>query len=604
MSHRSPFSRLQPLPSGAFQIEDAFWSPRLAALQNVTLPQQFHSMEVTGRIDNFRRAAGLFDGPHRGFVFNDSDVYKWVEAAARAGHHPAYAEEMDTIIHLSLAAQQTDGYLNTAFMFDKAGARWSNIRDDHELYSAGHFIEAALSLHRSGDDRLLPAAHNLADLICSLFGPEEDGKRPVVPGHEEIEIALIALYRATGEKRYLQQASFFIEARGYGLVGGLPYHQDHMPFRELDKMTGHAVRALYLNIAAADLYLETGDKPLFETLVRLWERLYTRQVYVTGGLGARHSGEAFGDDYELPNEKAYSETCASVAAILWNWRMLQATGDARYADAIETTLYNAALAGISQKGDTYFYTNPLASSGVHRRAQYFNCACCPPNIARLLASLSDFFCSTSEGTAWIHQYASGKLEIPVGQQTVRLRIQTAYPREGKVEICVERPGIFAMNLRIPAWAGTAELQINEEGFTTERPGYVNLKRQWQAGDCVTLLFPMKPHFVVSHPAVLDNTGRVALVSGPLVYCVESTDPHPEELRIDTTAPIRAVDAGAWHNLDLKAMYAPQHSKWQSALYQDYANEADSEKHSIRIIAVPYFNWANSDPMPMRVWLRK
>jgi DUF1680 family protein len=277
-----------------FTFSDSFWSPRLARLKSVTLPKQWAAMESTGRIDNFRRAAGLIEGEHQGYVFNDSDVYKWLEAAARAGYAGEHVEEL---VQLILAAQEEDGYLNTAYMFDEAADRWSNIRDKHELYSAGHFIEAALALAANGDDRLIAAARKLADLICETFGPADAGKRPTVPGHQEIEIALIALYRATDEERYLETARYFIDARGQGLIGGRAYHQDHKAFRDLVKMDGHAVRALYLNVAAADLYIETGDPALLETLERLWERLYTRQIYVTGGLGARHSGEAFGEDY-------------------------------------------------------------------------------------------------------------------------------------------------------------------------------------------------------------------------------------------------------------------------------------------------------------------
>lgn len=603
MKHQSPFSRLVPAPHGAFTLSDSFWKPRLDALCEVTLPGQYRAMESTGRIDNFRRAAGELDAPHQGYVFNDSDVYKWLEAAARAGDHPAYADGKTNLIRLLLASQQPDGYLNTAFMFDKAKKRWANIRDEHELYCAGHFIEAALALSEAGGDDLLPAALKLADLICVLFGPEAAGKRPAVPGHAEIEIALAALYRATGLRRYIEQARYFVDARGQKLIGGLPYHQDHMPFRELEKMTGHAVRALYLNIAAADIYLEMGDVSLLQTLERLWERLYARQVYITGGLGARHSGEAFGEDFELPNEKAYSETCAAVAAVRWNSRMLQITGAARFADVIETTLFNAALAGISLAGDRYFYTNPLSSEGTHRRAQYFNCACCPPNIARLLAGLPDLFFSTGEGGIWVHQYAVGRFAADLDGQAIRLDVETRYPADGIVRIRVDTSGEYALHVRVPGWAGSAKIFVNGDPAVDAAPGYAEVARKWQAGDIVVIEFPLSPRFVSAHPSVLENTGRVALLYGPLVYCVESAEPHPDRLRVATNAPVRVEDTGAWPVLTLQADLVPPDAAWANALYRTKSQETGAVQR-ISVKAVPYFTWANADPMPMRVWLRE
>lgn len=598
--HTSAFARLHDADLYAFHFKGGFWAPWLEALHNQTLPGQFRSMETTGRLDNFRRAAGLIERDHQGYVFNDSDVYKWLEAAARAG---CRGEEYETVVKLVLAAQGPDGYLNTAFMFEKTVERWTNIRDQHELYCAGHFIEAALAMKAAGDERLFAAACRSADLICSLFGPAESGRRPVVPGHEEIEIALIGLYRVTGEARYLEQARYFVDARGQKLIGGLPYHQDHKPFRELEKMTGHAVRALYLNIAAADLYLETGDAGLLATLERLWERLYTRQIYVTGGLGARHSGEAFGEDYELPNAGAYSETCASVASILWNRRMLQITGDSRYADAIETTLFNAALAGISLAGDAYFYTNPLASEGQHRRAAYFNCACCPPNIARLLASLGADIVSAGAGSVWLHQYAAGEATVDLDGREFRFRVETDYPWSGLVTVTVLTAGRCSLRLRVPGWAARAAVFLNNAALAEPGPGYVALERIWEAGDRVELQLPVAPRWVESHPAVLENAGRAALAVGPLVYCVESADPHPENLRIDIDRAPERVEEGGLVRYRLHAIKVPSDPAWDHALYRPAGGpSAGGEPASVQ--AIPYFAWANGEPRPMRVWLRR
>lgn len=586
-------SRLNPI---SYRITDRFWSPRLDALRTVTLPGQWRAMEATGRIDNFRRAAGTLVVPHRGFVFNDSDAYKWLEAAARAGYQ---APEVDELIDLVRAAQGPDGYLNTAFMFEKEPDRWSNLRDDHELYCAGHLIEAALALARQGDDRLLDTALKFARLICDRFGSESEGKRPGVPGHEEVEIALVALCRHTGERRYLDQARYFLDARGRGLIGGQPYHQDHTPFRGLDKMTGHAVRALYLNIAAADVYMETGEPALLETLVRLWERMNGRQLYITGGLGARRSGEAFGEDYELPNAGAYAETCASLAGILWNERMLRITREARYADALETTLYNAALAGISLAGDAYFYTNPLADEGTHRRAAYFKCACCPPNIARLLAGLPDLVSSAGEGALWLHLYIAGEGRAELGGHDVRFRVETDYPRNGRVRIVLETGGNYGLQLRVPAWAREAALRVNGEDAGRPEAGYAALARDWQAGDQIELEMAMQARWLAAHPAVVENAGRVALVRGPLVYCVELNDPHPETLRIANDGAVEVVERGAWCDLRFEAAVVPEAPSESETSGKNFASLGVTTP----VTAVPYFTWANEEPAPMRVWLK-
>ena len=567
-------------------------------------------MESTGRIDNFRAAAGRIDKAHQGFVFNDSDVYKWLEAAARAGPHPAYNAQVDELVELIEAAQGADGYLNTAFMGIKREERWANIRDQHELYCAGHLIEAALALSAGGDNRLMAPARRLADLVCDLFGPEEAGKRPAVPGHEEIEIALIALYRATGEANYLEQARYFINARGRGLIGGAAYHQDHVPFRELEKMTGHAVRALYLNTAAADLYIETGDRSLLETLERLWERLYARQVYITGGLGARHSGESFGEGYELPNAAAYSETCAAVASVLWNRRMLAITGEANYADAIETVLYNAALSGISLAGDSFLYTNPLASEGEHRRAAYFSCACCPPNIARLLAALPSYFVSVRGGAVCVDLYAAGEARAAVDGREVAFRIETDYPWDGRIGLVMGEAGEFELRMRVPGWVDGARAGVNGRmtdasvrGEWANSSGYLVIDREWAVGDKVEVEFPMPPRWVVAHPKVVDNTGRVALARGPMVYCVESSDPHPDRLRIAIDRDVEVMKQERMVALRFIADEVEADPGWGWALYRT-VETGPVRGNRVEVTAIPYFAWANREAMPMRVWLPK
>ena len=309
------------------------------------------------------------------------------------------------------------------------------------MYCAGHLIQAAVAHFRAtGTRRLLDVAVRFANHICDRFGPEEQGKQPAIDGHEEIEMALVELFRATGERRYLEQAEFFVDARGHGLLGepygrfDPSYSQDHKPFREQDEVVGHAVRALYLYSGAADLHAETGEPDLLEALERLWRNMTTKRMYVSGGLGSRHEGEAFGEDYELPSGRAYAETCAAIASVMWNWRMLMISGDARYADLMEHTLYNAVLPGVSLDGRHYFYQNPLADDGTHRRQPWFGCACCPPNVARLLASLPGYFYGVSDDTMWVHLYAEGSATLNLGDRTVRLARRTDYPWDGNVEI--------------------------------------------------------------------------------------------------------------------------------------------------------------------------
>ncbi len=363
----SRYARLKPVPITAVNLKDDIFAPRRRRNRIVTLASQHMRLTETGQISRFERAAGKRKIPLRGRVYGDSDLYKWLEAVGwtLAGRQDPGLEALaEEVIPKVEASQGADGYVNTYFAFERAAERWQNLGDEHELYCAGHLIQAAIAHSRStGDDRLLAVAIRFADLICELFGSEEENKRPGVPGHPEIEMALIELSRTTGNPRYIRQAEYFLNARGNGLIGGMVYHLDHRPFRQLERMQGHAVRALYLNTGATDLYLETGESALLATLERLWSSLTERQLYITGGVGARVQGEAFGDDYELPNQRAYAESCAAIANIFWNWRMLQIEGEARYADLIERALYNGAMVGLSQDGVHYFYQNPLKDDG-------------------------------------------------------------------------------------------------------------------------------------------------------------------------------------------------------------------------------------------------
>jgi uncharacterized protein len=622
---------LRSLPLDAVRLSDDFWEPRRRVNRDVTLLSQFAHLEQTGRLDNFRRAAGKIDVPFRGVYFNDSDVYKWLEAASwsLATDPDAELERMVDVAITEVAdAQRPDGYLNTYFTFQRADERWTDLTHKHELYCAGHLIQAAVAhFAATGSESLLEVAVRFADHICDIFGPEEEGKRPAVDGHEEIEMAMVELARRTGESKYLEQARFFVDARGYGLLGGRAYHtehglaggreyhQDHKPFREMDEVVGHAVRALYLNAGAADLYAETGDAELLAALERLWRNMTTKRMYVSGGLGSRYEDEAFGGDYELPNERAYTETCAAIASVMWNWRMLIISGDARYADLMEHTLYNAVLPGLSLDGRHYFYQNPLADDGTHRRQPWFGCACCPPNVARLLASLPAYFYSVSEDAVWVHLYAEGAATVDLdGGRTVRLTQRTGYPWDGEVQISVEGEGDFTLLLRVPSWCELGcILTVNGEAIdASTAPGsYAEIRRTWRVNDTVHLSFPMPVRMVGCHPYVAENAGRVARMRGPLLYCVEQTDNpglDPRDLILPAAPePSASFDPELLDGvvaLTIPAEILAPDDAWETRLYRTVPDDPDNRRaEASEVTAVPYYAWANREPGAMRVWLR-
>jgi DUF1680 family protein len=516
-------------------------------------------------------------------------------------------------------AQRPDGYLNTYFTFERAAERWTNF-DLHEMYCAGHLFQAAVAHFRAtGSERLLYVATRFADHICDTFGPEE-GKRHAVDGHEEVEMALVELFRVTGERRYLEGSRYFVDARGHGMLGRPygqhepSYSQDHEPLRDQSEVVGHAVRALYLYSGAADVYAEIGEPDLLQALDRLWENMTTRRMYVSGGLGSRYEGEAFGRDFELPNERAYTETCAAIASVMWNWRMLALTGEASYADLIEHTLYNAVLPGVSLDGQHYFYQNPLADDGSHRRQPWFGCACCPPNVARLLASLPGYFYSSSEGAVWVHLYAEGAATVELdGNRTIRLRQRTRYPWDGRVEFDVEAGGEFALMLRVPSWCEEdATVEVNgESGDARISPGsYMEIRRAWRSGDTLNLHLPMAVRRVECHPYVAENEGRVALMRGPLLYCVEQADNHGVDLCdlvLNDKEPTDSFEPdllGGVAVLQTEARSARPAAGWKDCLYRTvHPPERDTQTHPTRVTLVPYYAWANREQGAMRVWLR-
>jgi DUF1680 family protein len=607
----SPYAKLRPVPIEEVELKHGFWAKRLKRIREVTVPSQYELLEKTGRIYNFRRAAGREKGGFQGLVFNDSDVYKWVEAAGfllASRFDEKLHSLVEKVVDDICAAQDEDGYLNTFFTFENKAKRWSNLARDHELYCAGHLIQAAIALHRAtGDQKLFNAAVRFANHILRVFGP--DGK-PGAPGHPEIEMAMVELYRETGDPAYLSMARKFIDNRGRGIAGGDVNRIDHKPFKELEEIVGHAVRSLYLNSGATDLYMETGDKEVWSVLERLWNNMVKCKMYVTGGVGSRYDGEAFGLNYELPSAQAYAETCASVANFMWNWRMFLASGEAKYVDVMELTLYNGVLAGISLDGEEYFYVNPLASRGNHRRRKWFECACCPPNVARLLAGLPGYFYSISEEGVWVNLYDQNEAHIRFKDDVVEIAQTTDYPWDGKVEILLglKREQAFSINLRIPAWSNRTEVSLNGSRVNGDvKPGsYFRLDRTWSNGDRIRVNFQMEVRKISCNPLVYENTGRISLGRGPLVYCIEGVD-NPGFDVWDLLIPEDAVLSVEWIPSLLDGVMVIRgegyvaDSDWiQDSLYRVF-NPAGTRR--TEFLAIPYYAWANRDPSPMITWVR-
>ncbi len=619
---------LAPVPFTHVTIEDRFWAPRIRVNREKTLPHQYRQCKETGRIDAFRLdwTPGREPVPH---IFWDSDVAKWVEAAScsLATHpDPALDAMLDEVVGLIAGAQQPDGYLNVHFTVVEPEKRWTNLRDWHELYCAGHLIEAAVAhFQATGKRTLLDAMCRYADYIGTVFGTAPGQKRGYC-GHEEIELALVKLARVTGERRYLELSRYFVEERGRlphyfheeAVARGedpgqfwarsYAYNQSHAPVREQTEVTGHAVRAMYLYSAMADLAGETGDPTLLAACERLWENVCARRMYLTGGIGPERSNEGFTFDYDLPNETAYAETCAAIGLVFWNHRLLQLACDGRYADVMERALYNGVISGVSLDGERFFYVNPLASLGSHHRQEWFGCACCPPNVARILSSLGEYVYSQGDAEAVVHLYVQGAGRLQVAGQEITLRQETDYPWEGRVTLTLqmERPAEFALRLRIPGWCRRAGLRINGEpsdlSGRVER-GYARLERLWRSGDRVELDLAMPVERIYAHPDVRQDAGMVALQRGPIVYCLEETD-NPAPLQRLALARSAALEPrfeedllGGVVTLAGEAAAASTDG-WEATLYR----AQPPARTPVPLRAVPYHAWDNRAPGQMRVWL--
>jgi uncharacterized protein len=625
-TRHSPYSRLRTLALNNVAFDGGFWSRWQRINHSESLRHGYEQLERFGNFNNLKLAAGTGTGEYRKPVFMDSDVYKWLEAIGYELAHqpdPELEAMADHAIELIEAAQAEDGYLNSYWQVVEPERRWADLEHGHELYCAGHLFQAAVAYHRAtGDRRLLDVSRRFADYIDSVFGA---GKRAGTPGHPEIEMALVELYRETDERRYLDLAIYFVDQRGRNLLnegrhGGVAYYQDHVPVREASTMEGHAVRQLYLTTGVADIYLENGEQALLDALMRQWHDMVSRKLFITGGLGSQHSGEAFGEPYELPNERCYCETCAQIASIMWNWRMLLITGERHFADLIERTLYNGFLSGVSLDGRCYFYVNPLMSRGSRPllgrkhvvRPEWHGCACCPPNVMRLLASLQHYLATTSNGGIQIHQYAPATLKATPNGGEVALRMETDFPWQGTVKITVaESSGdAWTLRLRIPDWCQEPSLSVNGEAMATaSEDGYAEISRAWQVGDTIELELAMSPILMEAHPRVDPTRNSVAIQRGPLVYCLEGVDQEPGvdlfDVEIDEHTPLTST----WRPDLLEGIVVVEGSgavvdlaDWQDQLYRPVDQNGQTSTQPITLTAIPYYAWANRGENSMRVWI--
>jgi len=623
-------------------VDDAFWSPWIDRNRDVTVEYQYEQLEESGTLENFRRAIDGESGGFQGMWFQDTDAYKWIEAASyelAKADDPDLRERVDEVIDLVAGAQEASGYLDTYFQLVEPGNEWTNLNIMHELYCAGHLIEAAVAhFEATGERSLLDVAVDFADHVDEVFGDEIDG----VAGHEGIELALVRLYRVTGEERYLDRAQYFVDLRGHDdrlawelanseEIGGaswddgalIPaegggslfldedgeyvgtYAQAQAPVREQEAVEGHSVRAMYLYAGVADLVAERGDEELRAALDRLWANMTEKRMYVTGGIGSAHGHEGFTEDYDLPNESAYAETCAAVGSVFWTQRLFDLEPDPAYADLIERTLYNGFLAGVGMDGEAFFYVNPLASDGDHHRSGWFTCACCPPNAARLFASLGQYCYSTTGGELYVTQYVGSTLSTTVDGTSVELDQESALPWDGEVTVDVDADGVVPVNLRIPEWADEATVTVDGEDVSHDGTGFVRVEREW-GGERIELSFGMEAELVAAHPAVEADAGRVAVRRGPLVYCAEAVDNERplHDCALDDDATVRT--AGQADALDGATVLEAEatvsdRDGWAGKLYRPVE---DTEREETDLELVPYYAWDNREPGAMAVWHRR
>ncbi|MRH43572.1 glycoside hydrolase family 127 protein [Aquibacillus halophilus] len=631
-------------------VTDAFWKGKMEVIREHVIPYQWEALndrlpdtEPSHAIENFKIAAGEKTGEFYGMVFQDSDIAKWLEAVAFSLENTPderLENTADEVVDLLERAQGEDGYLNTYYTVKEPEKRWTNVRDNHELYCAGHLMEAAVAYYNAtGKRKFLTLMSNYADYIDTVFG-EEEGKIKGYPGHQEIELALIKLYDVTGNEKYLKLSKFFIDERGkqpnyfdiekekrndknpFFFNDSYAYNQAHLPVREQKEAVGHAVRAVYMYTAMAALATRTNDESLKRASETLWENVTQKQMYVTAGIGSMEFGEAFSFDYDLPNDISYTETCASIGLVFWAKRMLELHAHHKYADVMERALYNGTISGMDLSGKKFFYVNPLevqpeACEKRHEkkhvkpvRQEWFGCACCPPNIARLIASIGQYIYTQTENELFVHLYMGNQTNVTMGGHQVEISQQTNYPWDGSVLVTVspEAEATFTLAVRIPGWARSARVKVNGEAvdyLSLLKDGYVYLNRTWKKDDTVELDFEMTIERMQANPLVRANVGKVAIQRGPVVYCLEAVDnginlpaiflPRGSELRAEYKENLLngvVVITGEAERLNANA--------WGSELYRP----ASQTTETVTIQAIPYYAWCNRKPGEMIVWVNE
>jgi DUF1680 family protein len=621
---------IKPVPLDQVSISDNFWLPRIERNRTITIPYTFSKCEETGRIGNFAKAAGLMNGEFIGQRYNDSDVFKIIEGACYSliqHPDPKLQRYVDSLVILVAGAQEKDGYLyttrtiNPEKMAPGAGReRWIDERVSHELYNIGHMYEAAVAhYYATGKRTFLDVAIKSADLVDREFGW---GKREIAPGHQEIELGLVKLYRVTRERKYLDLAKFFLDVRGkqaaylrhpsgsrFAVYNDSVYLQMHKPVLQQEEAVGHAVRAAYMYSALVDVSEASGSKAYLDASGRLWNNVVNGKIYVTGGIGSVEEGEAFGPAFELPNISAYTETCASVANVFWNDRLFRSSGDARYMDILEQTLYNGLISGVSLDGEKFFYTNPLESDGSFQRSGWFDCSCCPGNIARFMPAMGQYIYSTDDQGIYVNLFIGSTAKLNIRNTELNVTQITNYPWEGESELLLD-PGekaTFMIRIRVPGYTGIKPIPGDLYSYTdnkTEKPkitvngeainyntdkGFALLERSWKKGDRISVTFPLEIREIVSREEVKSDNGRIALSRGPVVFCLEEID----------NGKVRNIKFG--RNPDPSFEYRGDLLNGVGTIK---FNGFDPDGKSKKFIAVPYFAWANRGKGEMVVWIRK
>ena len=617
---------IDPVPFTSVKVTDNFWGQRLQASREVTIPLAFSKCEETGRYENFVKAAHPSDTYKvEGFSFDDTDVYKTIEGASyslQTYPDKKLQKYIDSVLVIVAGAQEPDGYLYTARTMNPkhphnwAGKeRWVAVENlSHEFYNLGHMIEGAVAHYQAtGKRNFLDIAIKYADCVCREIGNGPQQKK-YVPGHQIAEMALVKLYMATGDKKYLDQAKFFLDTRGYTSRKDA-YSQAHKPVVEQDEAVGHAVRAVYMYSGMADVAAITGDSSYIKAIDKIWDNIVSKKIYITGGIGARHAGEAFGNNYELPNLSAYCETCAAIGNVYMNYRLFLLHGDAKYFDVLERTLYNGLISGVSLDGGSFFYPNPLSSNGKYSRKPWFGCACCPSNVSRFIPSLPGYVYAVKNDQVYVNLYLSNKAELKVDKKKILLEQETGYPWNGDIRLKITQGNQdFTMKLRIPGWVRGNVLpgdlysyadnqkpayQVSVNGQTVEsdvNDGYLSIARKWKKGDVVEVHFDMIPRIVKANPKVEADHGRVAVERGPIVYCAEWPDNrfNVHSILLNQHPQFKVTDKP-------ELLYGiRQITTDAQALSYDKAGKLVTK--DVELTLIPYYAWAHGGEGDMEVWL--